>query len=182
MAVLGSQALGLQKENSDIDLLVITEPSFLGLGRGFLTIFLQIFGVRRHGSKVANRFCLNHYLAGPIALPSDKNLYTAMEYIKLRPLCGSRVFKQFLLNNEWAYSFFPNASPTLDLQENLSVRNFLEKLFKNNFGRYLENKLKNLQLKKIKQGEFIVADSQEMSFHPNNRKKILFQSFFKAQN
>ena len=63
-ALAGSQAQGVQKSDSDIDLLIIVEPEFLWLGRTAVTAYFQILGLRRHGKKIANRFCLNHYLAG----------------------------------------------------------------------------------------------------------------------
>ncbi len=182
VALLGSQALGQQKPASDIDLFIITDPAFMGLCRLFVTCYFQIFGIRRHGTKIANRFCLNHYLAGPRALAGDRNLYTAAEYIKLRPLVYSKSLSIFQKRNVWVYSFFPNARSfeTKDLNEQQSlIQKFLQWLLNNSLGNFLEKKIKTIQLNRIQGGEFIVADALELSFHPNNRKSELFSRFFK---
>jgi len=184
IALLGSQALGQQKENSDIDLFIITEPHFLGLGRLMVTAYMQLLGVRRHGTKISNRFCLNHYLAGPRSLNRDRNLYTAAEYIKLRPLVYSNTFVKFRKHNNWVYSFFPNAKhfePKEAEEQQSAIQKLLEKLLTNSFGQWLEQKLKAAQLGRIQKGEFIVAEALEMSFHPNNRKAKLFSAFFEHQ-
>lgn len=62
-ALAGSQAMGQEKEASDIDLLIITDPKYMWLARTLVTAYFQILGKRRHGRKIQNRFCLNHYLA-----------------------------------------------------------------------------------------------------------------------
>ena len=182
VALLGSQAMGRQNENSDIDLFVITDPSRIGLARFFLTAYFQILGVRRHGKHIADRFCLNHYLAGPRTLISDRNLFTAYEYLKHRPLVYPQVFEQFLRNNEWAYIFFPNAKAGLPVAvvQQSRLQLILEKLFNNKFGAWLERKLIDAQLKRIKSGRFTISNEIELSFHPDNRKQSLFDNFFKA--
>lgn len=184
VVLLGSQAMGQQKNSSDIDLFVITDEKFLGTARILLTIYFQILGLRRHGKKIANRFCLNHYLAGPRTLVEDRNLYTALEYIKFRPLVHGNVFKKFLVNNKWVNDFFPHAKPAYnssDQSRNTSLQSFLEKLFQNALGRWIETKVINIQLNRISKEEFNISNTAELSFHPNNRKQKLFQSFFQSE-
>lgn len=183
IALLGSQAMGQQKSNSDIDLFVITDPNYIGLARFFLTSYFQILGVRRHGQKIANRFCLNHYLAGPVNLSKDRNLYTAYEYLKARVLVNQNIYNDFLEENDWVYLFFPNAErPKSQIREQASrTQLFLEKLFNNKLGHWLEQKMLNAQLARIEQSEFTISSDSEMSFHPDNRKKDLFQRFFEHQ-
>jgi predicted nucleotidyltransferase len=180
VAILGSQALGQPKPNSDIDLFIVTDSEFLGLGRALATAYFQVLGLRRHGKYISNRFCLNHYLAGVRALPGDRNLYTAMEYLKLRPVFGFRIWQDFQNNNNWVSLFFPHAKkPPIELAESQAfLQRVLEKILRNSFGRKLEEKIKSAQLGRIQRGEFIVADETEMSFHPNNRKSQLFSAFF----
>lgn len=179
IALLGSQALGQQKPSSDIDLFVITDPKFIGLARFFLTTYFQILGIRRHGIKVANRFCLNHYLAGSISLKHDRNLYTAFEYLKFRSLIYPQNYSEFLENNDWILLFFPNATlPKLKDEQHSSLQIFLEKLLNNKIGLWLESKVISAQLARIEQSEFTIHSHSELSFHPNNRKQKLFQSFF----
>ncbi len=183
IGLAGSQSMGLQKEFSDIDLLIIVCPGFMWLARTIITAYFQIFGIRRYGQKVANRFCLNHYLAGPKNLDDDRNLYTAVEYAKLRPLVYGHSIWQFQKNNEkWLKIFLPNIVLKEPVNEQPSrMQLFWEKLLANKFGLWLDEQLKNWQISKIRQEKFIVVEADELSFHPNNRKKDLFDQFFKNQ-
>jgi len=208
-ALAGSQAQGVQKPGSDIDLLIIVEPKFLWLGRTAVTAYFQVLGMRRHGKKIADRFCLNHYLAGIKTIGELKNLYTAWEYAKLRPLVYSSVIEGFQeRNGAWIKMFFPNFEkdqplcpsdalrasplkrgelpPSLKLRrtsrgiadEPSSLQKFLEHLLSGKFGQWLEIKLKNWQLPKIRKEEFILVLEDELSFHPQSKQRELLQRFF----
>lgn len=180
-ALTGSQALGQQKDNSDIDLLVITDPKFMWLTRTLITAYFHIIGLRRHGEKVANRFCLNHYLAGPKKLSELRNLYTAMEYIKMRPLIYEKNIFEFQKENlDWIKVFFPNWQ-IVQPEDELATKThgFLEKIFNNAFGLALEKRLKNWLAPRIKKQEFILVKEDELSFHPQSRQKFLLTEFFR---
>ncbi len=183
VALLGSQALGHQSKNSDIDLFIITEPGHMWLARMLVTIYFQFTGARRHGNRISNRFCLNHYLSGIQELHRDRNLYTAMEYIKMRPLVYPGTLSEFQQKNQpWLAAFFPNVGEIesdYDVQSDL--QRLLEYFLKGGLGNWLEKVSKRLQLSRIEKGEFIEATDQELSFHPNNRKLALFQRFFEDE-
>ena len=181
VSVLGSQALGMPRQTSDIDLLILVNANFIALARLFITAYFQIIGRRRHGKKIANRFCLNHYAAAEKVLTSDRNLYTASEYLKMRPAAGSQAVAKFQQNNlSWMRSLFNNAAPIVPSEEHKSaVRNFLERLLSGATGRFLERFVKKAQYSHINRGEFIVVSEDELSFHPNNRKQQLFEGFFR---
>lgn len=176
----GSQALGQQKAGSDIDLLIIVEPKFLWLARTFATAYFQVLDLRRHGRKIANRFCLNHYLSGPKIITRLKNLYTALEYGKLRPLVYGQAICRFQQNNAfWIERFFPHWRPTdLGPMSQSKVQKLLEKLFSNRFGDWLESKLKNWQLAKIRREPFIIVEDDELSFHPDSKQRGILEKFF----
>lgn len=181
VVLLGSQAMGKQKPGSDIDLFVITDEKYMATARSFLTMYFQLVGLRRHGKKTANRFCLNHYIAGPRELAEDRNLYTAFEYVKFRPLVYGSVFREFLNKNKWVNIFFPHAhvrQNKFSQVTSTSLQKFLEKLYLNKVGLWFEQRLINAQLKRINKEEFNISNTEELSFHPNNRKQKLFQSFF----
>lgn len=182
-ALGGSQAMGLQKPGSDIDLLIITDEKFLWLARTLATIYFQMLGRRRHGKKIANRFCLNHYLAGPKVLDQIRNLYSAMEYGRLRPLVCGQTIAAFQQNNAaWIKQCFSNWQPVIaDAQETSAVQKILESLFTNNFGQWLENKLKTWQMPRIKKQKFIIVEEDELSFHPDSKQQALLSDFFKFQ-
>ncbi len=183
IGLVGSQALGLPRATSDIDVLIIVEPGFLGLARFFVTAYFQITGVRRHGKKIANRFCLNHYLVGPKTLEQDRNIYTASEYLKARPIYHGGVLTEFKDNNlSWIQLFFPHAELfDYEVMPVPALKLVLEKLFSNPLGRWLEKTLLHYQRQRLDSSEFVVAQEDELSFHPDNRKAQLFAAFFEHQ-
>ena len=61
MAVCNSATFFAADAESDIDLFVVTAPRRMWLVRSLLTAFFQLCGVRRHGNKVAGRFCLSFF-------------------------------------------------------------------------------------------------------------------------
>lgn len=183
VGLAGSQAMGLAKQDSDIDLLLLARPGRLWLARLLVTIYFQLTGRRRYGSKVADRFCLNHYLAAGHTVAFDRNLYTAAEYLKLRPLVFSAALAEFQNSCAgWIKVFFPNASfPRPAGDSSVPAQAILEKLLSGRFGAMLERAAKKIQHRRIGIGEFIAASDEELSFHPNNRKQELFRRFFESQ-
>jgi len=182
IGLVGSQALGQQKPESDIDLLILVAPKFMWLARFFVTGYFQFFGIRRHGKNVANRFCLNHYITDGKPLSFDRNIYTAAEYIKLRPLVYAGNIKKFQSENaSWMSFLYPNIDFLPAVDRVSRIQNFLERLLGGSAGAWIEQTIKKLQYKRINTGEFIVASDEELSFHPQNRKRELFRRFFKLQ-
>lgn len=180
VALAGSQALGQQRAESDIDLLVITEPGWLWLPRTLVTAYFQIWGIRRHGTKIANRVCLNHYLSGAKAMSKGHNWYTALEYAKLRPLVGAHTIASFQeANKSWMQDLFPNATPVqAERVSGSGVQRFLELLFSNALGNGLERVLGNWQSKRIHKDEpHIIVEADELSFHPKSKQDALLEEF-----
>lgn len=183
VALAGSQAMGGQKETSDIDLLIIADPRFMWLARTLVTGYFQILGKRRHGKFIANRFCLNHYLAGPKKISQLRNLYTAGEYAKLRPLIYPENISAFQTANlDWLKAFFPNLNFGQQKKSAQSgAQKFFENFFSGGFGRFVERFLKNWQLPKINKQKFIVVEDDELSFHPDSKQQNLLADFFQLQ-
>lgn len=180
VALAGSQALGLQKAESDIDLLVVTEQKWLWLPRTLVTAYFQVLGIRRYGMKVANRVCLNHYLSGPKAMHAGQNWYTALEYGKLRPLVGASVIGQFQeVNQQWMRDFFPHAvTARASVAAQPFLQKTLEKVCTNAFGKYIERALGNWQGKRIHKDEpHIIVEADELSFHPKSKQDALLEQF-----
>lgn len=184
IALNGSQAFGQQRPGSDIDLFVVTDPNFLWIARTGLTSALQLFGVRRHGKKISNRFCLNHYIAGPKAIHTGRNLYSALEYLKLRPLTNEYFVATFKNQNPWITAFFPQ-HPILEnyyshtINKEPLVKVFFEKVLNNNFGKFIEKQLGKLQLGRIRQEKHILVAHDELSFHPDSKQENLLARFYK---
>jgi len=179
-ALGGSQALGVQKQTSDIDLLIFTHPEFLWLTRTLVTAYLQLIGKRRHGKHISNRFCLNHYLANPREVGEFKNVYTALEYGRLRPLVYISTVLRFTYHNKgWMGQVFPEMEfekPVANKQH--ALQQVLESLLHNRVGRYMERTLKAVQLPHIRTKEkFIVVHDDELSFHPDSKQEGLLEKF-----
>ncbi len=183
VGVGGSQTLGHPKKESDIDLLVILDSQFFWLGRLLVTGYFQMTTRRRHGRFIADRFCLNHYLAGPIAVTDEKDPYNAMEYLRLRPEVYGENITAFVRQNEpWIRQFFPQAVISPGIKQNQSrLQRGLEKLFKNFLGRRLNASLGKWQMKRIRRGEPAVATEAELSFHSKQRKFEFLAKFFQDQ-
>lgn len=180
VALGGSQAMGLQKATSDIDLLIITDPNRMWVARTFLMAYFQLFGVRRYQNKIANRFCLNHYLGQPREVDAERNLYKAMEYSRLRPLVFTHTINAFLRANlSWMKLFFPNMTVGQTGNGSRSLlQSWLEFAFKGSFGSWLDKQLSRWQSSRIRQDQFVFIRSDELSFHPESKHTELLQSFF----
>lgn len=179
VAIGGSQSLGQQKETSDIDLFIVAEKGFMWLARTFISAYFQVLGMRRHGRKIANRFCLNHYVAGSKIVERERNLYKAMEYARLRPVIYPQGVLEFLkLNQAWIWIYLPNFYIADGFAAPSTVQKVLESLFKNPFGLVLERFLNFFQRHKIRQDEFTFVLDDELSFHPHSQHRVLLSKFF----
>jgi predicted nucleotidyltransferase len=180
VAIAGSQAMGQQKQKSDIDLLIITDKKYMWLARTFVTAYFQVLGKRRHGKQVVNRFCLNHYMSHPKKITNLRNLYTASEYVKLRPIFGSAVISEFQKNNEsWIRLFFPQSHFVVSNDEKKSgIQARLEQVLDAVFGLWLNAISRKIQLPRIRQEFSDFAEEDELSFHPDSKQESLLKSFF----
>ncbi len=180
VALGGSQAFGLNKPSSDIDLLIYTDHRFMFLARTILMFYFQIFGVRRHGLKIANRFCLNHYISIIREVDVEKNLYKAVEYSRLRYLVYGQSIQAFqVVNKKWINFFLPNLNFDYLYFDNQSTwQGVIEFLLNNKLGAIIEKHLAKWQIKRIKQGEYIFVKEDELSFHPESKHEDLLKKFF----
>ncbi len=185
-ALAGSQALGLPRKESDIDLFVITDRRYLWLPRTLITAYFQLFGVRRYGAHIANRFCLNHYLSSSHPLSHGRNLYTALEYAKLRPLAYAAAISEFQSHNLlWIEQFFPHLSEyifnTMPVHPS-RVQRVIEYALDRTLGPWLERTLRHWQKSRIQEQKHIVVTNDELSFHPNSKQDSLLDSFYKTHH
>lgn len=187
IAIGGSQSLGVQSPDSDIDLFVITDQRFIWTARTFLTMYFHILGVRRYATYVSNRFCLNHYLGGVKRLIKDRNIYTAMEYSRLRPVVYGSTIEEFCrTNNFWLSLAFPEFTQyqknALPKKKQSKIQKALEFLILKLSGEKLERKLGNWQLGRIKRDELILVEPDELSFHHQGKQRRLLASFYEYLN
>ncbi len=132
-AVCNTLAIDAARDTSDIDFLVVAARGRLWLTRLLVTSVIQLFGLRRHGSRVADRICLSFYLTDELAsldlsrilltnmadasaepLSDDVSpdmylTYYATQVVSLFDVAGTR--DAFFVANSWARRVLPNAAP-----------------------------------------------------------------------
>ncbi|MFA5961161.1 MAG: hypothetical protein WC848_00585 [Parcubacteria group bacterium] len=181
IAVTGRMAMKNAEEKSDLDLMIILEKGHIFTGRFLTVAFLSVLGIRRHGEKIKNKICLNHFLSTDFSV-SIKDLFSAHEYVFMVPIFGLNFYHEFLEKNKWIEEIRPNFSDRLanmkeirDSQFSKTVRENLEKIFA---PRIIENNLREFQTAKIKAnpktkkiGGVIIYADEELAFWPNFEKQ-----------
>jgi predicted nucleotidyltransferase len=179
VALTGSEALNNSKKGSDIDILVFVKSGRMWLARLCLSAYFQILGMRRHGQYVENRFCLNHYIQELKVLSDDRNLYTAVEYVSLIPFFGAEKIYEFqLLNLPWIKKFL--LQPEIVSYKTAKASSFkvgLEKLFSGQVGNWLEKVVGLAQKNRIKIQEYILVETDELSFHPASKGQQVLKKY-----
>ncbi len=196
LALTGSLAVDNADEQSDIDILVGSANGRIWTTRILITILFQLLGKRRHGNKVKNRICLNHYLAlNPLsrneaAQPSfrlvPEALTTAHIYAQAIPLWGKDIFHATQTANPWLYShialpFAPSlpASRYAPSPVGLNVKGLLEK-YLSPFWNLVEKNGGSLQKKHIARKlagkpvdplEVLVEENTLLFHYPFSRSK-----------
>jgi predicted nucleotidyltransferase len=104
-AISGSLALGNTREESDLDLLIMSKQGRVWTLRVLLSALTQAMGQRRHGSVINDKICLNQYLTDQFMEIAPKNLSNAQSLARLVPLFGLSEFRRFSEENDWANRF-----------------------------------------------------------------------------
>jgi D-beta-D-heptose 7-phosphate kinase/D-beta-D-heptose 1-phosphate adenosyltransferase len=145
IAVTGALSMNNADEDSDIDLMIITQKNTLWFSRAVSLVLLKLFGfkVRRFGQKdEKDRLCLNIWLdETKLAWNIKKrNIYTAHEIAQAKPLINKNgSFDTFLKANSWVKDYWPNAVQT---RGEVKSKNYTSSIFS-----YLEPFARALQLK-----------------------------------
>ncbi len=180
VALSGSEAINNSKQGSDIDLLVLAEKNRIWLARILISLYFQLLGLRRHGGKIENRFCLNHYIERAKSLNADKNIYTAVEYVSLLPYHGATAIYDFQMKNLiWIREYL--AQPQLvkyPAQAGSWFKIFVEQALDNFIGDALEQLAGKIQQRRIQMQQHIVIAADELSFHPGSKGKQVLEKFF----
>ncbi|MFH1461248.1 MAG: hypothetical protein ABIF84_02410, partial [Patescibacteria group bacterium] len=194
VAVSGSLGMNNPKENSDIDLLIVTQAGRIWTCRALTTLFIHLFGQRRHGQLTRNRFCLNHYLTEQSLRIPYQSLYNAQTYAHLVPLwqAQSNIYQKFQKANLWLNSYLVNYP--------ISEQGYLTALKGNKFlkairrlrqfildtwlGNRLEFFLKEFQQRRIrkdplthKPGGRVVFNDEQLEFHPDSPEKRILEKY-----
>lgn len=153
----GSVARHEAKPESDIDFLILTTPGRMFTIRLLATGLVHMFGLRRHGSKIAGRICLNRYQTTNHLMIEPANEYHARVFSQLIPLVDiDGTYEQYQAANAWMAEQFqlpaasPKRRPSRSLRLSQYTRRFGEWLLGGWFGNRLESWTRAKQLARIR--------------------------------
>ena len=148
VCVSGSLSKDFADKKSDIDYFIITEADRLWIARSFMHLFkkLSYLAGKQHW------FCMNYYVDEKGMEIIEKNIFTAMEIVTLKPMQGKEYFKRFIGANSWTKNYFPEQKISVvdDRIEKIKLQRFIEKTFHSKFGDVIEKWLMNLTDKRWK--------------------------------
>lgn len=180
------------EKDSDIDLLIITKPGRIFLARLFLTFYMQLFGLRRHGEKIAGRFCLSFYvnennLNFEEILLKNGDIYFAYWLMALKPIYGTEtIWVKIEKENLWSGKYFENFEGRredfrLVDQKKSWWRKWVEFLFGGKIGDFIEKLLggyflrrHNKRQKYLPENASVIVSTKMLKFH-NNDKRLEFR-------
>lgn len=193
VAVCNSLTINDVRENSDIDLLVVTEKNKLFAARFFMTLLTGLFGIRRHGKKTKARFCLSFYITEEKTKLSELaikpyDIYLAFWLKTLQPIAGDyKVYEKIMEENQEFLDFYFKAATVYKkryfrnrtLVQN-KIKNWLEKLFDapNFTEKTRERQLAriNKKFKKLSDQSGTIISDDILKFHDQDaRDKIRVQ-------
>ena len=148
VCVSGSLSKNFADEGSDIDFFIITAADRLWTARTFMHLLKKI-------SYLAGKqhwFCMNYYVDEKGMEIVEKNIFTAMEIVTLKPMQGEDAFKRFIDANSWIKNYFPTQkiSGTQNATNQIKVKRIIEKIFRSTFGDVTERWLMNVTDKRWK--------------------------------
>lgn len=106
----GSVAVFNAKENSDIDLMIVTKPGQLWLTRLKILRLLKRLKLGRNKNHIKDRICTNIFLDANHLEIKEKNLYTAHEVLQARCVFDrGGIAARWLGENVWTRKYLPKA-------------------------------------------------------------------------
>lgn len=180
------------KEESDIDVFIITRKGRIWLVRFLATLVLKFFRLRTFKDKTKDRVCLSFYVTddnlnlSKIAL--DEDVYLMYWLAQLIPIYDpDNLHSSVQRANQWVEKYLPNAFVPYELSERLRVsngavskfiKNLLEKIWGLKYGDLMEKQACEAQKARLKMNygsahnerAGIIVSEQMLKFHENDRR------------
>jgi predicted nucleotidyltransferase len=190
--VCNSVAIDNGKKESDVDIVVIIKGGRMFIARFAVTAIVQLMGLRRHGTKIADRVCLSFYVtddaldfASLRLQPEDPQL--AFWVATFVPLINrDHIFQRVREANAWVLEYFPNAFSVGPRDEQLAedqllntVRAFFENAFGGSLGEPLESSARSMQMKRMQRNKHsrqndastdVVISDTLLKYHERDRR------------
>jgi len=193
VAVCNNLAFGKVDERSDIDLFIVAKRGRLFIVRLFVTFLLHVMGVRRHGDKVAGRFCLSFFVDEDFldmkGIAIDNDIYLAFWVRTMVPVIDDGVSGEFLNANGWVVRYFEEDFE-MDGSRVVGSGGFLSKIFGwilgGWFGDKVEKVLKKWQMGRAKKKALevdvnvasLVVEDHILKFHNVDRRREYRKKWF----
>jgi len=186
-AVGNTLAMNWPESKSDIDFFIVADAKRLFTARFFLSFFTQLFRLRRHGRKIAGRFCLSFFIANSSQnlenlKISNQDPYLAFWIATLVPVFGD-FSSEFFAANTWIKKYFPNLRMRTT-QKKVSQVSLFELVLHGKFGDILEQRLKKWQLKrarkkntKHKEKTAVIVSEEILKFHETDRRREFYEKW-----
>jgi hypothetical protein len=134
--ISGSLSKNFANPQSDIDFFIITAPNRLWITRFFFVTTQKIIFFNN-----TKYLCFNYMIDADHLGLNDKSFFTAIEATTVIPMYGGEYYEQFLKENEWIKTYFPNY-PVYDIRpissKNSWIKRIIEYLLNGHFGEWLD--------------------------------------------
>lgn len=194
IAVCNNLAYDNPTEQSDIDLFIVVKPGRMWLARLAITLILQFYGVRRHGDKVAGRFCLSFFVTEKKLDMSQLELkpedpYLAYWVKNLTPVYGEEMYETFKKTNEnwlqtYGLQFSNDRKRHMYLYHERKTKRFTEWVFNRYLGDFMEwilkktFKRKTLKSKaRLGANSHVIVTDDILKFHDHDRRKEYYEKW-----
>jgi hypothetical protein len=188
ISVCNNLAYSNAREESDLDLFIVTARERIWAARFFSALFLKIFHLRPTDRNAKDKICLSFFVSennlNLQGLAMEEDIYFFYWLCHLLPIYDSRnIFSDIVRNNQWIRETIPNYFPvekssrrqislgaigrTIKKFEELIVsiipQNFFKKIQLNNLAPNLK-RLANLDTR-------VMINDQVLKFHANDRRE-----------
>lgn len=198
IAVVNSLSFHNANANSDIDLLIVTEPGKISIARDHITVWLTYWRRRntsgeKRGKLAADVFLDTDNLSVRSFHGDDQNLYIDYWAAWVAPVINrDKTYERFLKANPWIKQTFPgfegHAKHIITVPKSLDVRRrWWEALYRNPFGHKVGSILTNWQNARLKRYQARVKDQGTvivtphlLRFHVPDRR-VEYQHAFEEQ-
>jgi hypothetical protein len=197
IAVCNNLAYDNPNQDSDIDLFIVIKPGRMWICRLIISLILQFYGVRRHGSKVAGRFCLSFFVTTNKLNMEHLQIKPLDPYLAywtklLSPIYGEETYEEFKKENEtwisekYGLKFSDDIKKHMYVDKESGLKKFFELLFGGLFGDSIEGLLKKSfkkrtlhKMKKLGPDASIIVSDDMLKFHNHDKRREYYERWQK---
>lgn len=183
VCITGSYSKGVMSHDSDLDFFIITAPQRLWFTKMLMVIFRKLFLFDSH-----KNFCINYFITSANLLIEEQNQFTAIELATMIPAYGPDYYKEFMQENRWVYSYFPNlGSRETDLRIKLGhfekLKSLVERLCQYGWASSLDRMFMELSRRKYikKYGQRLIPEDFEQAIRVSPEVAKVHPQYFQKQ-